>query len=88
MTTSLASSGFRTKQIYVSLKTARRLRWLREVEKSAGRIVTTDEIAERLLNEKIEADYPSIVSMEKRMNVLEDQMVMELGKEREPEAAA
>ncbi len=56
---------------------------MREVEKSQSRIVTSDEIAERLLNEKIEADFPSIVSMEKRMNALEDQMVMELGKERE-----
>jgi Mg2+ and Co2+ transporter CorA len=53
------------------------------LEKSESRIITSDEIAERLLNEKIEADFPSIVSMEKRMNALEDQMIMELGKEAE-----
>ncbi len=84
----MTATPFRSDSIYLSLKTKRRLRWLREIEKSESRIVTSDEIAERLLNEKIEADYPGIVSMEKRMNALEDQMVMELGKEREPRVAS
>ncbi len=82
------ATQFRSDSIYLSSKTKRRLRWLRELEKSEARIVTSDEIAERLLNEKIESDFPSIVSMEKRMNALEDQMVMELGNEKKNMEAA
>ncbi len=69
---------FRSDSIYISPKTKRRLRWLRQLEKSEARIVTSDEIAERLINEKIEQDFPNIAILEKRMNALEDQLLFEL----------
>ncbi len=76
----------RAKEIYVSGKTLRRLIWIQQVEKNVrtddqGFPLTTDAIAERLLNEKMEEAYPSLKSMEKRMNALEDQMVVELEQE-------
>lgn len=75
------TAGPRDRQIYVSKQTKTRLFWIREVEQDTaaeGKIITTDEIADRLLNEIIEAKYPNMKTLEKRLNTLEDQLVSEL----------
>jgi hypothetical protein len=68
----------RSKEIYVSDKTMRRLFRILKIEKEKVKGVTIDEIADRLLNEKIEHDYPNIAVLEKRMDALEDQFTTEL----------
>jgi len=68
----------RSKEIYVSSKTKRRLYWLSQLEQdkaAESKITTQDEMAEHLLNEKTETDYPNITILEKRLNALEDQLV-------------
>jgi hypothetical protein len=76
-----------TMEIYMTGQLKRRLFWLLQVEKNkrGGNdhgLVTIDEIVGRLLNEKIEADYPDLKNMEKRMNALESQMLVELEKQK------
>jgi len=49
----------RSKEIYVSSKTKRRLYWLGQLEQekaAESKIITQDKMAERLLNEKTETD--------------------------------
>jgi hypothetical protein len=76
-----------TMEIYMTGQLKRRLFWLLDIEKQikAGDnhgMVTIDEIVGRLLNEKIEQDYPNIKQMEKKMNALEEQMKVELENQR------
>jgi hypothetical protein len=71
----------RIKQIYVSAKTKRRLYWISKLingDISADRKITQDEIADRMISEGIEKAYPNIITLEKRLNALEDQLVCEL----------
>jgi hypothetical protein len=79
----------RIKQIYVSKKTLRRLYWLQNLSKqTCGNItdaegnvramITVDEIADNILNKWIETEHPNIAKLEKRLNALEDQLVIEL----------
>lgn len=81
----------RDKQIYISGTLRRRLFWLRQLEnEKAGavipikhvmdvpRMITIDEIAEKLLNEKIMQDYPNIAILERRLDALEGQLLLEL----------
>ena len=72
------SAGPRGKEIYVSGQTKRRLFWILELEKQKVKNVTLDEIADRLLNARIEADYPNMKVLEKRLDALEGQLVSEL----------
>lgn len=76
------TSGPRGKEIYVSGKTKKRLFWLKQLfdqeRHSEENIITLDAIADRLLNEKIEADYPNIKILEKRLDALEGQLISEL----------
>jgi hypothetical protein len=79
---------FREKSIYLSDKLLKRLSWLKKVQKTEldprgfPNILTMDALAERLLNEKIEQDYPDIKDLEKRMKALEEQMILELEKQK------
>lgn len=77
--------SIRSKEIYVSGKTKKRLYWIREL-KGDTRVVdgvvrpqlSTDEIADDLLNQKIEELYPNIKVLEKRLDALEGQLIGEL----------
>jgi hypothetical protein len=68
----------RKNEIYVTPETKRRLYLLLKKEKENTRGVTIDEIADRLINERIEEKYPNFAKMEKKLNALEDQFVLEL----------
>jgi UDP-galactopyranose mutase len=73
----------KTMELYVSPKLKRRLFWLQAVEKDKReseelRIVTVDEIVERLLNQKIEEDYPELKQWEQKVDELEKQLLKEL----------
>jgi hypothetical protein len=84
------TAGPRDRTIYVSKQTLTRLFWIRQIEMEgkagkttnsqteANKIPTLDEIADRMLNERIEEVYPNIKTLEKRLNTLEDQLVSEL----------
>jgi len=71
-----------TIDIYLDSKLKRRLFWILKLAKNKPSeehgIVTLDEVIGKLLNEKIEQDYPDLPAMEKRMNALEQQMIVEL----------
>ena len=50
-----------------------------EIEEVAPpRILTIDDIAGRLLDEKIDTDYPQMKTLEKRLDALEGQLICEL----------
>jgi hypothetical protein len=83
--------NIRSKEIYVSGKTKKRLYWLLQLDSmqqqireartgtvNIGSLATTDEIAEFLLNQKIESDFPQIKVLEKRLDALEGQLISEL----------
>lgn len=68
----------RIKEIYISGRTRKRLFWILQLKKETERDVTIDSIAERLLSEKIEELYPNIKTLEKRLDALEGQLIVEL----------
>lgn len=70
--------------IYVSRKTLRRLRWIRDAYPGAFAItsdalanarMSLDEIADKWLNEFIEERFPGIVPAEKLSDKAEDQAI-------------
>lgn len=68
----------RNTEIYVSSKTKRRLFWIKKLSDEHGPPATIDEIGDNLLNQKIEEKYPAIKTLEKRLDALEDQLIVEL----------
>ncbi len=70
-------SLFRDKSLAISGKTLRRLHWIKEAElqraggSAEGKILTSDEIADRMLNEAIEQRYPQLLDAEKRVEAAE-----------------
>ena len=72
----------RKTEIYIQPKTRQRLKWIAALENDAAggphNLITRDEVADRLLNERIEELYPNIAKLEKRFKALEDQMIVEL----------
>jgi hypothetical protein len=74
--------AFRSHEIYISRKTSRRLRWITQIARQTDPgqpTITRDEIADRLLNEKIEQEYPNIVELEKEYNKSEIELIEKLG---------
>lgn len=82
-------AGPRGKEIYVQPKTKERLFNILDIEQekayppgsltqSPPRRLTVDEIADRMLNERIEQVYPNIGTLEKRLDALTGQLRSEL----------
>jgi len=86
--------SIRSKEIYVQPRTKKRLFYILQVEQDKANeefnkqlervgigqpnILTTDQIADRLINERIEELYPNIKALEKRLDTLEGQLIGEL----------
>ncbi len=72
--------AFRPGEIYISLKTKRRLRWITQIEKERDQIenLTQDQVADRLLNEKIEQEYPNIADLEREFDHAEAELIAKL----------
>lgn len=64
--------SFRTSEIYVQRRTRRRLHM-------AAVGCTADELADRIINEHIEAKYPKIVAAEKQIAKIERDLAKQLG---------
>jgi len=76
-------------EVYVQLKTKQRLRWIRELlnkdrrsqDEARGIVtmpITQDEIADRLLNERIEQLYPNIGALERELEHAEAELIAKL----------
>lgn len=75
--------GFRSSQIYIRAQTRRRLHWLAHAlsdEKPGSstseppKILTADELADRIINETIQAKYPQVLKIEKEIKKIEDDL--------------
>jgi len=86
-TESTTIMSLRSDGIYIQPKTRTRLFHILEIEKDKTRDelvtgatarITIDEIADRMLNERIEEVYPNIKSLEKKLDALTNQFRSEL----------
>jgi len=85
MEASLKVNTFREGTLYVSKKTLRRLKWVREAEGAAlyrtdpetgqTRTITLDELADKILNQFLTTNYPGLVPAEKLLEQAEDQVI-------------
>lgn len=78
----------RDRSIYVSGKTKKRLRWICEHmngDAPAEKKINQDLLADQLLNKQMEDLYPNLPKLEKRLAALEDQLISELGNNKEAE---
>lgn len=76
--------ALRASEVYVQPKTKRRLYWIATLERQHGvsddpaTNVTTDQIADRLLNERIEQLYPNIADLERQLEHTEAELIAKL----------
>ena len=70
--------SYRTVSIYVRSDTRQRCHWLAGSEHGMG--MTADEVADNILNEWIEKNYPAVIKLEKEINRLKEGLRDELAK--------